>query len=88
MITLCYQQLYLSLARHVHDATGKHLSLMKLMRYLRQNLALVRGLLDPRTGKTGMLEAVGRYCTYEKRKRAHFMTNMERTLAAINQAGV
>jgi hypothetical protein len=86
MITLCYQQLYLSLARHIHDATGKHLSLMKLMRYLRQNLGLVRELLDLQMAETGRLEAIGRYCTYEKRTRVHFMTSMEQALAAINPA--
>jgi hypothetical protein len=60
---------------------------MKLMRYLRQNLGLVRELLDLQTAEAGRLEAIGRYCTYEKRTRAHFMTSMEQTLAAINQAG-
>jgi len=69
-----------------HEATGKHLSLMKLMRYLRQNLGLVRELLDLQTVEAGRLEAIGRYCTYEKRKRTHFVTTMEQALATINSA--
>jgi len=86
MITLCYQQLYRSLARPIHEATGKHLSLMKLMRYIRQNLGLVRELLDLQTVEAGRLEAIGRYGTYEKWQRTHFVTSMEQALAAINPA--
>ena len=63
MIIIFYQKLYLPLSQEIRKTTTKQLSLMKFMRYIRQNIEILHELLDQRTWTTDSLEAVVRYCT-------------------------
>ena len=84
MITIFYHKLYLPLSLEVHKITTKQLSLMKFMRYIRQNIERLSELLDNRKWKTGILDALVRYCTYDKRKRVTFVTKFEEILLEID----
>ena len=77
MITLAYERLYLPLLDRLFRASGELLSLMKFMRYITQNLSLLPKFLNSTTFPPQLCEAVRRYCTYEKRKRPNFLTEME-----------
>jgi hypothetical protein len=80
MITLVYQRLFSPLFSQLYRKTGKLVSLIKLMRYITRNLNLLPGCLDSPTCSVQLCEAVHRYCTYEKRHRPNFMTEMEAIL--------
>jgi hypothetical protein len=83
MITLCYQRLFIPLLHQLARTKGKTVSLIKLMRYITQNLELLpkclsSSILPPQTCK-----AVLRYCTYEKRLRPNFIAQMEAVLMRL-----
>jgi hypothetical protein len=59
---------------------------MKFMRYIRQNVEILQELLDQRTWTTNSLEAVVRYCTYDKRKRPNFATRLEDIILRVNSS--
>ena len=59
------------------------LSLMKFMRYLQQNLDRLPLLLLPRFWNHPLLDALARYCTYDQRKRQHFIANFDTILADL-----
>ena len=84
MITIFYQKLYLPLSQEIRKTTTKQLSLMKFMRYIRQNIEMVHELLDQRTWTKNSLEALARYCTYDIRKRANFATRLEDIMLRVN----
>ena len=80
MITLAYERLFLPLLGPIYSATGKLLSLFKFMRYITQNLSLLPGFLNSPGSHPKLCRALLRYCTYEKRNRANFMTTLEAIL--------
>ena len=85
MITLIYQKLFLPLSVQVYRQTEKHLSLMKFMRYVSQNMKLMSNLIDCYWSDTALFQAVMRYCTYDNRKRENFETTTRFILAKINE---
>jgi len=80
MITLAYERLFIPLLGQVYKASGKLVSLIKFTRYITQNLALLPRLLNSPSLPPQLCRALQRYCTYEKRNRANFMTEMEAIL--------
>jgi hypothetical protein len=74
MITVVYERLFSPLAGEVYRATGKLVSLIKLTRYITQNLSILPGILNPHRLHPQLCRALERYCTYEKRNRSNFMT--------------
>ena len=85
MITIFYQKIYLPLLQRVKDTTGKELSLMKLMRYLTQNIRIARQLLEQKKCNRVQLQAIARYCTYDKRNRANFPDKMALIIQKVSQ---
>ena len=83
MIVIFYQKLYLPLSFQIRKTTTKQLSLMKFMRYIKQNIEILPELLDHRTWTTDNLAAIVRYSTYEKRGRVNFTMKFEDILAKI-----
>lgn len=86
MIIIFYQKLYLPLSQEIRKTTTKQLSLMKFMRYIRQNIEILHELLDQRTWTTNSLEALVRYCTYDRRKRVNFATRLENIMLRVNSS--
>jgi len=80
MITLAYEKLFWPLLHQIYRTRGRLVSLIKLMRYITQNLDLLSRSCNPLTFSRPLCEAVYRYCTYEKRRRPNFMTAMEAVL--------
>jgi hypothetical protein len=80
MITLTYQRLFVPLLRQLDRATGKIVSLIKLMRYITLNLDLLPRYLSSSIPPPQIRNAVFRYCTYEKRNRPNFIAAMEAIL--------
>jgi len=86
MIVIFYQKLYLPLSNEIRKTTPKQLSLMKFMRYIRQNIEKLPELLDQRMWTTNSLEALVRYCTYDKRKRVNFAEKLEDIMLRVNSS--
>ena len=84
LITVLYHRLYLPLSRRIKDPGGLQLSLMKLMHYVSRNLDRLPELLAPGMGADRLHRIVVRYCTYEKRRRTHFVAKMELILLDIS----
>jgi hypothetical protein len=76
MITLIFQRLFSPLLRPLHRTSERTVSLLKLTRYITQNLELL-----PRWLRSSIPQiSVRRYCTYEKRYRPNFVAEMEAIL--------
>jgi hypothetical protein len=80
MILVCYHYAYGPLSGEILRRSNKSLSLMKFMRYLRQNLDRLPLLLLPRFWNDPLLDALARYCTYDQRKRQHFIAHFDTIL--------
>ena len=80
MITLTYQRIFIPLLDQLHRASGKVVSLIKFMRYITQNLELLPRLLNAPKCPPSLCEAIKRYCTYEKRNRPNFLSEMRAIL--------
>lgn len=80
MITLTYQRLFTPLLHQLDRTSGKIVSLIKLMRYITQNLELLPKCLRSSILPLQIRKAVLRYCTYEKRHRQNFIEGMEAIL--------
>ena len=86
MISICFHHAYVPLSNTILRRSNKHLSLMKFMRYVRQNPSQLPKLLLPRHWTIPFLNAVSRYCTYDQRKRPTYVDNLHAiftSLAAI-----
>ena len=79
-VTLLHSVLFAPLARMAAKRTGRHLSLLKLVRFLQ--VCLPVAAIGPVRGATPgpFLEIVARQCTYESRKRRHFGSKLDRLL--------
>lgn len=78
MITLAYERLFLPLSHQL--SRGHPISLLKFMRYITQNLALLPGFLNSTLPSPEICRAVQRYCSYDKRGRPNFIFGMEAIL--------
>ena len=76
MITVAYERLYLPLLDQLYRANGELVSLLKFMRYITRNVDLLPRFLKSPTIPRELREAVRRYCTYEKRNRPNFQTEL------------
>jgi hypothetical protein len=83
VITLSYQGAFAPLCCEVRRRSNQQLSLMKFMRYVRQNLSLLPQLLNPHLWTADLLDALAYYCTYDKRQRQHFVDNCNSIFAAL-----
>ena len=86
MITIIYQKIFLPMSLKIYKKTKRYLSLMKFMRYVSQNMASLQKLFDCCRGDNDLLQAIIRYCSYEKRKRANFETTTHNILKKIEVA--
>ena len=83
MILVCFHHAYVPLSQEILCRSHKLLSLMKFMRYLQQNIDRLPLVLLPRFWNDPLLNAFARYCTYEKRKRPHFIAHVDAILADL-----
>lgn len=83
MILVCFHHAYVPLSGEILRRSHKPLSLMKFMRYLQQNLDRLHLLLLPRFWNDPLLDAITRYCTYDQRKRQHFIADLDAILADL-----
>ena len=83
MILVCFHHAYVPLSGEILRRSHKPLSLMKFMRYLQQNLDRLPLLLLPRFWNHPLLDAIARYCTYDQRKRQHFIADIDTILADL-----
>jgi len=83
MILVCFHHAYVPLSDEILRRCHKPLSLMKFMRYLQQNLDRLPLLLLPRFWNHPLLDALAGYCTYDQRKRQHFIADMDTILADL-----
>jgi hypothetical protein len=76
VVTLLFRAAFTPLCHTVRKQTGKDLSLMKFMRYATRHLGQV-ARLGSKAPPAEVINALSRYCTYEKRKRATFMSLLD-----------
>lgn len=84
MITLTYQRLFVPLLHKIGRTGSKIVSLIKLMRYITQNLELLPQYLSNPIPSHQICKTVQRYCTYEKRHRPNFIARMEAILMSTS----
>lgn len=77
VVCLYYHQVFAPLWSIVKNKTDRHLSLMKMMRYLQIHPEALSRFQGKLTDKT--LRALVRYCCYDKRKRSNFMQDFAST---------
>jgi hypothetical protein len=83
VISMSYHGAYSPLCCAVLRRSSKQLSLMKFMRYVSRNLQLLPQLLNPRFWTDKLLDAITRYCSYDERRRQHFVANCESILSEL-----
>ncbi len=76
MMCFCFHDAYVPLCRAVLSHANKQLSLIKFMRYVRRNLPHLPRLLIPSLRTGPILDAIARYCAYDRRKRRNYVDNM------------
>jgi hypothetical protein len=84
MIVLINQHLFNPLLSKIYKISGKHLSMMKFMRYISKNINTISRLSEIRNVSSSALQALIKYCTYDKRKRLNFEQKMEQTIEELN----
>ncbi len=72
IITLFFQRLFVPLESLVFHDSGKNLSLMKFMRYISKNFESFIMQFALPDNIDYILKLLGRYCTFDKRKRPFF----------------
>jgi|WetSurSiteA1Bulk_404760.scaffolds.fasta_scaffold25312_1 hypothetical protein len=77
MITLAYERLFLPLLHKLRKTNSQPLSLIKFMRYITRNLNLLSIRFNPKSPPPRLCSALQRYCSYDKRSRTNFITEME-----------
>ena len=85
VVTLLFRAAFTPLCHTVRKQTGKDLSLMKFMRYATRHLGQV-ARLGRKAPPAEVINALSRYCTYEKRKRATFMSLLDFLEVAVECA--
>jgi hypothetical protein len=84
MILLFYHHAYTPLSLKVRQSHRRQLSLMKFMRYIQKNFVALPKILNPRCWDALFLDALARYCCYEKRKRQSFVTKTDAALMELS----
>ncbi len=87
MISICFHHAYVPLFNAILRRSNKHLSLMKFMRYVRQNPHQLPRLLVQSLWNIALLNAIARYCSYDKRKRPTFVDNVQAIFACLPTSG-
>jgi len=86
-LVIIFHRIYAPLRHRVRTSFGKHLSLMKLLRYLQVNPERIRPLLllsADRCRDKPLLAAIARYCVYDSRKkRLNFQQIQEQVFARM-----
>lgn len=82
VISLCYRA-FIRLQPEILHRNRRHLSLMKFMRFLSQNLPLLPRMLMPHLWTSQLLDALTRYCTYDKRQRQNFRALMDSVFSLL-----
>jgi hypothetical protein len=77
MITLSYERLFLPLFCRLRKTNHEPLSLIKFMRYITRNFNLLPVFLNRRSPPPRLCSALQRYCSYDKRCRTNFISEME-----------
>lgn len=83
VISLSFSGAYVPLCVNIFQRAGKQISLMKFMRYVQKHLALLPQMLDPQKWTSGLLDAIAYYCSYDKRRRNHFVDDLTSILAEL-----
>jgi uncharacterized membrane protein YhaH (DUF805 family) len=83
IISLSYYGAYTPLYNAILLGINKQLSLMKFMRYVQKNLAQLPQMLNPQQWTPVFLDAIGYYCSYDNRRRDHFIDNLTSILAEL-----
>ena len=84
MISISFHHAYVPLYNAILRHSNKQLSLMKFMRYVQQNPTQLPRLLLHGRRDSKLLDAVARYCTYDKRKRRNFVDNVRALFADLS----
>ena len=82
MITICIQTVFHPCKRYIQKHFSKHVSILKLTRYLMKNMAKIVELVSFLYKKINdscpkIMSSIARYCTYCKRKRLNFEREWE-----------
>jgi ribosomal protein S8 len=77
IISLCYHRAFVPLYAKIRSRSNRQLSLMKFMRFVSLNMALLPEMLNRHCWTASLLDALARYCTYDKRQRQHFLARLE-----------
>jgi hypothetical protein len=72
MLTLLYEKIFNPLQKIVFEKYGKHISLLKTLRYLSRNLVKFVMMFFNPSLYNHAIAIISRYCAYEKRKRQNF----------------
>ncbi len=84
MIVLVNQHLFNPLLGKIKKISDKQFSMMKFMRYISRNINVIPKISDIQNISNNALQALIRYCTYDKRKRLNFEQKMEQAIQEIN----
>ena len=80
-----FHRIYAPLRHRVCTTFGKHLSMMKLLRYLQVNQERIQPLMrlaDVRLHDESLLAAIARYCVYDSRKKRFNYTQIQEQVFA------
>jgi hypothetical protein len=77
MITLAYERLFLPLLQRLRKTNSQPLSLIKFMHYFTRSLDLLPIFFNLKSYPPRLCAALQRYCSYDKRSRINFITEME-----------
>jgi hypothetical protein len=83
LLTIAYQGAFFPLCTAIWQHAGKQLSLMKLMRYLSKHPDLLPSMLAYTRWSKRLLNALARFCTYERRARRNFAQRAEALLSGL-----
>jgi len=84
MIVCINQHFFNPLSQKIKTISDKRLSMMKFMRYISKNLSILNKISSVQNVSEEILQALIRYCTYDKRKRLNFEQKMEQSILEIN----
>ncbi len=87
MLVTIFHQIFAPLRYHIRIRFDKHLSLMKLLRYLQVNhkcIEALLGLCSLPSSDVSLLSAIARYCVYDERKKRSNYAQVEEKLLALN----
>ena len=84
MIILLNQHIFNPLSQKIIKLSDKRLSMMKFMRYISINMDVINKILDLKNISKKTIQAIIKYCTYDKRKRTNFEERMEEAILQLN----